>query len=104
MYYRLAQVDIDGRTEYSNIIRLNYEAANVVKTIVYPNPTKGLITVASTDKSLIGTTAQVFDEAGRLLQSVKITSASQQFDLSNYTNGIYFIKLANKEVMRVMKH
>ncbi|MBW7838263.1 MAG: T9SS type A sorting domain-containing protein [Chitinophagaceae bacterium] len=104
MYYRLAQMDIDGRKEYSNVIRLNYDAITLVKTIVYPNPTKGLITVASTDKTLIGTIAQVYDEAGKLLQSVKITHASQQFDMSGYTNGIYFIRLANKEVLKVMKH
>ncbi|MCO5284858.1 MAG: T9SS type A sorting domain-containing protein [Chitinophagaceae bacterium] len=104
MYYRLAQMDIDGRKEYSNVIRLNYDAITLIKTIVYPNPTKGLITVASTDKTLIGTIAQVYDEAGKLLQSVKITNSSQQFDMSGYTNGIYFIRLANKEVLKVMKH
>lgn len=104
MYYRLAQADMDGRVKYSNVIRLNYEVKDALRTIVYPNPTKGIITVTTTDQRLIGTIAQVFDEAGKLLQSVKVTSTNQQFDLSQYTNGIYFIKLANKEVLRVMKH
>lgn len=104
MYYRLAQVDNDGRTKYSNIIRLNFVSDKLSKTIVYPNPTKGLITVVVGDKELIGSVATVYDEAGKLLQSVKITSLQQQFNFGSYTNGIYFIRLANKEVLKVMKH
>lgn len=104
MYYRLAQVDNDGRTKYSNIIRLNVVAEKLSKTIVYPNPTKGLITVVMGDKALVGTTASVYDEAGKMLQAVKITSLQQQFNFGRYTNGIYFIRLANKEVLKVMKH
>src|SRR5690606_9784477 len=38
MYYRLAQIDVDGRTNLSNVIRLNYTSNNLPKTIVYPNP------------------------------------------------------------------
>lgn len=103
-YYRLTQIDNDGGESYSNVVRLKYEGVRVNKTIVYPNPTKGIITVATTHQALIGTEAGVYDEAGKLLQSVKITSASQQFNLERYTNGIYFIKLENGEVMKIMKH
>lgn len=104
MYYRLAQVDMDGNTRYSTVVRLNYQGVTAGKTIVYPNPTRGQIVVVPGDRSLIGSMAEVYDEAGKLLQTVKITSLHQQFDLGKYTNGIYFIRLANKEVLRVMKH
>lgn len=104
LYYRISQKDMNGKTNYSNVIRLNYNGIELTKTIVYPNPTKGMILITTSDQKLVGTTAQVYDEAGKMLQSVKITSLNQSFDLSGYTNGIYFIKLANKEVLKVMKH
>ncbi len=104
MYYRLAQVDLDGRSSLSNVVRLNYIADQLPKTIVYPNPTKGWITVVVGDKKLIGSIATVYDEAGKLLQSVKITSQQQQFNFGGYTNGLYIIRLANKKVLKVMKH
>jgi hypothetical protein len=103
MYYRLAQIDQDGRTKFSNVIRLNYHSKASAKTMVYPNPTKGMMIVVVGDPTLIGTIASVYDEAGKLLQSVKITSVNQQINLGNYTNGIYFIKLANKETLIVIK-
>lgn len=103
MYYRLAQIDKDGRSQLSNVVRINYTSVQTSKTIVYPNPTKGMITIVIGDQELVGSVANLFDEAGKLLQSVKITSVNQQLNLSGYTNGIYFIKLANKEVLKIMK-
>jgi hypothetical protein len=32
-----------------------------------------------------------------------ITAAGQPADISKYANGIYFIKLNNKEVLKLMK-
>ncbi|HWR33611.1 MAG TPA: RHS repeat-associated core domain-containing protein [Chitinophagaceae bacterium] len=103
MFYRLKQVDLDNNFRYSNIIRLTYNQTEKPKSIVYPNPTQGMITVTIGDRQLIGTTANLYDETGRLLQNVKITADSQTFDLSRYVNGIYFIRLNNKEVLRVLK-
>lgn len=103
MFYRLKQVDLDNNFRYSNIIRLTYNQTEKPKSIVYPNPTQGMITVTIGDRQLIATTANLYDESGRLLQTVKITADSQTFDLSRYVNGIYFIRLSNKEVLRVVK-
>lgn len=104
MYYRLAQIDQDGRSSLSNVIRINYAAKQIANAIVYPNPTKGAVTIVMGDDALVGTIATVYDEAGKSLQTIKITSRQQQVNLGGYTNGIYFIRLANKEVLKVMKH
>lgn len=103
MYYRLKQVDMDDRFKYSNIIRLTYEAKEKLASIVYPNPTGGMITITIGNRQLIGTMASLYDENGRLLESVKITADSQTMDLGKYMNGIYFIHLADKETLRVVK-
>jgi hypothetical protein len=62
-----------------------------------------MITITTGDPKLTGTYANLYDEAGKLLQSVKLSGSSQTFDLSGYLNGIYYIRLANQEVLRVVK-
>ena len=103
MFYRLKQIDIDGKFKYSSIVRLRYNEKNTANTIVYPNPTPGLITMLVGDNALVGTMAIVYDINGRLLESIKITASSQPINLSKYINGIYFIKLNNKEVLKIIK-
>ncbi len=103
MYYRLRQMDLDGRFSYSNIIRLTYNATEKTKTLVYPNPTNGLLTIVVADQKLIGSLARVYDESGRLLQSVKITATAQTINLTSYLGGIYFIILENKESLKIIK-
>ncbi len=102
-FYRVKQIDVNGSFKYSNIVRLNYDLKDVPKSIVYPNPTQGLITVTIGDRKLLGTIATVLDVNGRILQQVKITAQSQSFNFSSYTNGTYLIRLENKEVLRILK-
>lgn len=103
MFYRLKQVDMDDRFSYSNIVRLNYNKEGNTPTIVYPNPTRGVINILAGDRSVIGKEAIISDVNGRILKKVVITAANQQIDLSNYSNGLYLIRLSNDEVLRVMK-
>ncbi|MBK6828219.1 MAG: T9SS type A sorting domain-containing protein [Chitinophagaceae bacterium] len=103
MFYRLKQVDIDERSKYSNIVRLNYNKDGNSPTIVYPNPTKGVINILVGNLSVIGKEAIISDMNGRVLKKVIITAANQHIDLSTYPNGLYLIKLSNDELLKVMK-
>ena len=103
MFYRLKQIDISGNFKYSNIVRLRYNEKNTARTVVYPNPTRGSVSILIGDNSLIGTVAVLYDINGRLLENIKISASSQAVDLSMYTNGIYFIKLTNNEVLKIVK-
>lgn len=104
MFYRLKQIDIDGKFKYSNIVRLRYSENNIVNTIVYPNPTRGSVTIVVGDNALVGSAAVLYDINGRLLENIKITANTQAIDLSKYVNGIYFIRLNNKETLKVIKY
>ncbi|MBS1509468.1 MAG: hypothetical protein JST86_01410 [Bacteroidetes bacterium] len=103
MYYRLKQIDINGKFNYSNIVRLNYNAKQRVPTIVYPNPTQGTVTILCGDKSFVGTMAVIYDINGRVLENIKITANAQAVHLDQYVNGVYLIKLSNNEVLKVIK-
>ncbi len=103
MFYRLKQIDLDGKFNYSNVVRLRYNEKNTSNTIVYPNPTPGMVTILVGDNALVGTIALLYDINGRLLESIKINASSQVVNLGRYVNGIYLIKLSNKEVLRIIK-
>ncbi len=102
-YYRLKQINNNNQFSYSNIVRLNYNVKAAEKTIVYPNPTSGQITITLGSEKLIGTWLTVYDEAGKLVSKIKIKSQNQAVDLSQFVNGIYLIRLQNNEVLRIIK-
>ncbi|MDP3557158.1 MAG: M1 family aminopeptidase [Bacteroidota bacterium] len=57
-----------------------------------PNPTKGVFTITN-NNNLEGKT-QLFDITGKLILEKKLES-EMSFDLSNYPNGIYIIKISD---------
>lgn len=103
MFYRLKQIDIDGNYKYSSIVPLRYAEKKTVNWIVYPNPTQGSITLITGDHTLAGSTAILYDMNGRLMEKFKLTANSQQVNLAKYMAGIYFIRLNNGEVLKIVK-
>jgi len=103
MYYRIRQNDLDGSFRNSNVVRLTYNQKEILNSIVYPNPTQGMITITVGDHALIGTVASIFDVNGKLLERVKITANSQVINMTKYVNGTYIIKLSNNESLKVIK-
>ena len=103
MFYRLKLIDMDGHITYSNIVRLTYNQKSYVKSLVYPNPTDGRITLVVGENSLIGTNALLIDLNGKLLETIRIKANSQSISFDKYVNGVYFIRLNNNEVIRVVK-
>ena len=103
MFYRLKEIDYSGISKYSNIVRLNYSKLDKVKSIAYPNPTPGVITILVGDITLVGSYATIFDVNGRLLKKINIIANSQPINLGEFVNGTYFIKLSNEEVFKIVK-
>jgi hypothetical protein len=64
--------------------------------LVYPNPTSGLFTIQSFDFSS-DATVKVYDMNGRCIQSKNITSDMTQIDLSNVTEGVYFVNYSSSD-------
>ena len=103
MFYRLKQADNDDNFKYSAIVRLTYFDNSINPSIVYPNPTNGQINILIGDIKQLGTEATLTDVNGRILKKFTITSANQAIDLSNFVNGLYFVRLKNKEVLKIIK-
>ena len=67
---------------------------------VMPNPTNGKITV-STNLS-IGNVA-VFDIVGKQVMTDKIVDGMAEFDLSELTQGVYFVKISDESSVKTVK-
>lgn len=78
----------------------NPDVAIDASVSIYPNPTKGLITIEcnNTIKSV-----QLYDVQGRILQTNVVNESQASLDMSVQSKGIYFIKIISDKGMKVQK-
>lgn len=62
----------------------------------YPNPASYFVNGSSTNTEWNNSTIELYDQSGKLLQTVLMTETSIQIDLSNYAVGQYYIKSTNR--------
>lgn len=70
---------------------------------IFPNPTTGFLYVEGLPTTGVSK-VQIFSATGQLLQQLELVNpqAVQALDLSNYSNGLYYVQVENEEG-RVMK-
>lgn len=66
---------------------------DITECQVYPNPTKGILNIKSSD--LAGTDIKVFNTTGVLMLSKKANNSNTTIDLSNMSKGLYFVVVKN---------
>lgn len=99
-YYRLRQVDFDGKSEYSDIATVLLQDANGPD--IFPNPTTGPLLVKGDFRERM---VRVIDPAGRKVLE-KDMKESSVIDLAGQPNGVYFIEIQTdnqKTVKRILK-
>ncbi len=100
-YYRLKQVDLDGKYSYSEIRKVEIKS-EMPLFVIQNNPSNGksVIVKTSVSPALLG----IFDMAGRKLKDISIVSSNQQIDLSYLPSGTYTVALyKNATVFAVEK-
>jgi hypothetical protein len=101
-YYRLNQIDFDGKSTYSEILTLNSDELNFDIT---PNPFADQITInASNAEQVIS--AEVMDLSGKVKLNAS-NSGMVNIDTRELSQGIYFIRINNGEkviVKRIIKN
>jgi hypothetical protein len=84
-YYRIKQVDVDGRSTYSPLRLVTFDA-KLLLTIA-PNPASDFIKVYSSSQESIIVT--LFDNSGKKVLSKTITNGNGQIDIRSLPNGVY---------------
>lgn len=100
-YYRLEQVDIDNGTNYSKVIDIIWNENNIN---IYPNPSDGIVNVSFNNITFSQAQILVVDLSGKVLMQVKPSLTKSQntvkLDLNSFANGIYFIKVYDKNTLQ----
>lgn len=98
-YYRLKQVDYDGKIEYSKIVSAVVRQEDAIS--IFPNPTDGpLFVKGHADES----NARVTDFTGRVIWENALPE-NGMIDLGGQPNGIYFVEIVSdgqRSVFRVL--
>ncbi|MBN8673561.1 MAG: T9SS type A sorting domain-containing protein [Chitinophagales bacterium] len=99
-YYRLKQIDLDGKTLYSRIILISREDAGYV-IAVYPNPTTGKLNLVA-GKEMKNAGIRIVNAVGQLVaERTSISGTSYSLDISYLVNGVYFMEVyENNKVIR----
>lgn len=98
-FYRIKQVDIDGKSTYSNVILVSFEKFNS-KWEVFPNPSSDKTNVLSVD-NYNNVEISLIDLNGKLVyQTRKATTTKGEIiaiPVNTFAKGIYSLKIQTKE-------
>lgn len=93
-YYRLQEVDIDARSQYSQIVAIKM---NNMKTgiSIYPNPARSYINLNSNKpEDLNGAILTIVDMAGKVtLKQTLLPNNQQQINVSALSKGMYIVHI-----------
>lgn len=87
-YYRLKQVDKDGRSSYSKTIFIAFTKNATVK--IYPNPVKDMLQIDGLDAS-VKTNISICDLSGRVLANTSINGSSYSWNIKQLPSGSYYL-------------
>jgi hypothetical protein len=96
-YYRLKQIDKDGKWAYSNIIMLRSARSNKLEiTQIYPNPVVNKLNVVVSSPEHTVMRMMITDITGKLIkqETRTVTAGDNRFtiDVSGLSQGTYLIK------------
>jgi hypothetical protein len=92
IYYRIKQIDIDNKSTYSAVRKIN--RANNNEFSMYPNPCNSLLTIdfaLATENSTI----EIFTLDGRLISKQQAKNKTQKLNVESLTKGNYMLRVSS---------
>ncbi|TCJ17759.1 T9SS type A sorting domain-containing protein [Flaviaesturariibacter flavus] len=107
VYYRVKNVDIDGRYKYSSVVKLSGRTSSTIVLKAFPVPARDVLTVQH-ERIQAGGSVSLTTADGRTVRQVTNNSGIQtQLNLNGLTPGLYILRVddgnGNVESMKVMK-
>ena len=94
-FYRIKQVDKDGRFSYSPVRMIKFSPNHILT--ISPNPAKDYIKIYSSQGDV---NVEIFDASGHKMISRKLMIGDNRLDISRFTKGVYTI-VADKNGSRL---
>jgi hypothetical protein len=95
-YYRLKQLDLDGKATYSKVVMLKGSSIKGGLSVVYPNPTKNDLNMILSSKGNDKATIYITNVSGKVVyKSVKSIGAGDtkiNVNASGFAAGVYTVK------------
>jgi hypothetical protein len=110
-FYRIRQVDFDGKYTYSKIVRINRDAQVKNTITVLNNPVQGELAIAVNARRAVTGMVSVSDASGKMVyqRKVKVVAGNNVLDLGNFNfaGGMYYLvftdESGNREVVQFIK-
>lgn len=101
VYYRLKQVDVDGKYTFSSIVKLTLGLSTSV--VVYPNPFNNDFTVSFSANKTAPATLKLMNSTGQLvfLKTITVNKGNNSILVNNLPSikpGIYYMSVGNEEL------
>ena len=93
VYYRLRQVDIDGKSELSQVVMVKPKLKDGARVRVWPNPSDGRVQVQLNNAPSGPVKATVYSANGQVVLSTTFLGTTNEIDLRGKNAGTYFIRL-----------
>jgi len=96
LYYRIKQVDVDGKFDYSDVKSVKIQTLNSLKAVsFYPNPVKDVVNLSLSNPADVILSYSVFDNTGKQVLGGKTAGASNkaELNLSALSHGQYIVSL-----------
>jgi hypothetical protein len=95
-YYRLRQMDFDGKEEFSQVVAIDLLALGALTGLglrAYPNPvTGGELTIVLPENLEEEIPLQLFDSSGRLVRSAVLGGGANVLDVRGLAMGVYTLQ------------
>jgi hypothetical protein len=100
VYYRIKQIDLDGKFSYSTVINLKRKTSDTKLISIYPNPIHDKINIRLKAISNSTSVLKITNEFGQLVytQSVKLVNGQNEMVITkpnNLTKGVYTLQITN---------
>ncbi len=99
VYYRIKNVDWDGKYKYSGVVKINGANMNSYSNdmMIYPNPAQDEVTIAH-KKMTRGATLVVTTVDGKVVKQVTVVEGASHtpITVTGLTRGMYFIRLVDE--------
>lgn len=101
-YYRLKQVDLDGKYSYTPARALNFSELNAATAKYYPNPTHGQLTIElSENLQKEAKIINIFNTLGIVVGHQKVSEFSEnklKLEMAGLPKGVYIIQVISKSL------
>lgn len=98
-YYRLKQIDFDGKFEYSNVESIN-NTCSMREIVFFPNPARKVLELSGLEDKY-NYTFRIISSLGQTIKSGDLVS--NKIDISQFLNGTYSLIINSKNQIKILK-